>query len=370
MEFDRSSVAAKYLNVTKGGKTVKMAVSAMDDALLKTALGRSDNANALASGWSRGSDGSVFKTPSAPAPALGTVAPGTPPPTSYAPKPSTAGVGTVAPGTKPPTNPNQGGFLQVYQKQPNGKYAVVWMAKSAMSPAQLREALASPLNRPGAPKPSTPAPGGGGGGGGAPAGGAPTQTPAADPAPAPAGPRIPSWIPNQIDLSGLLGGMSTNPLSGRIDWSALIKATQGVSQADPQYAADLSAAILAAQQAIGGHEAEAMSLTAVNPVTGKTLAQSLMEQAARTYQQGTSSAMGSAAARGLSSSGMQDTTLGQLTAANTNERGQIESTYGNARLEQLRQAIIASLQGQNMNFTNAFAGANARAYAGIPAIGG
>lgn len=59
MAFNRAAVKNDFLYVTINGQRKTMKVSDMTDLQLKTALGRADNANALAPGWSVNAQGNV-----------------------------------------------------------------------------------------------------------------------------------------------------------------------------------------------------------------------------------------------------------------------------------------------------------------------
>lgn len=305
------------------------------------------------------------KTPAVPVPrptsGVSTVPAGTPAPVA-APSRASSGVGTVPAGTPAPVaapgSTPTSGFLKARQKQPNGTWKVVLVHRSTLSPAELKVVLANGLNggTTSTPTPSTHAdPGGGGAGPGA-----------APPAAAPPVPAGPTWQPPRIGL----GGINVDPLTGKIDWSSIINAAGGVAATDATYAQELSSALAQIQGQVAVPQSEIAALTAVNPATGKTLYQTLIANAMQQSQRAASSAMGSAASRGIGSSGMVDTSLGQVAADDAARRQEIEQQAGAARIAALVNSITQAMQTGASTFDSAYYGALARAYGGLGTIGG
>lgn len=392
MAFDRSSIrpGITHLRVTQNGKVVSLAISKMDDNLLRAALTRPDNASAIADGW-YADGGNIYKRPAAAAPAPAQPAPA---------PPASSGVGTVPAGTPAPVNVDKGKFdrtairpgvthLKVIQ---NGK--VVTYAIDRMDDVLLKKALMRPDNasalapgwvisgdkivkQPGAgggsstgtPRPDTHAdPGGGGAGPGSPAAGggggaAPTTT---TPAPTTTGPKPPSWIPPMVGL----GGLNADPLTGKIDWSKLIQAAHEISAVDPQYAQDISGNIFQTMQALAPMQSEIQSLTAIDPTSGKTMYQSLFENAMKKFKADTSKSFGTAAARGIGSSGMLNKTIADQSAGNAQTISGYGKTHGNARISDLLKSMTEQLGAQDTNFSGSYYSALSRAYGGIPQIPG
>lgn len=301
------------------------------------------------------------------------------------------GVGVTLATGPPRAAPATSEYLNVRQKQPDGTWKVVSMNRTKLSADQIRAAQASILNnregllpgavggsgvgmvRPGTPAP-LPAPGGlhpsvmtdprapGGGIGANPTGAAPTAA-----APTVAAPgAAPSWIPPMIGL----GGLNADPLTGRIDWKSLIDRAGGVAAADPTYAADLSNAIMQSMQSVSAPQSEISALTTIDPTTGKTLYQTLAQNALQKYGQANSSSMGNAAARGIGSSGMMNQNLGQLAVGNQQQQADIYAQQGQGRIKALVDQITQQLGAQDQQFANAYYSSLARAQAGLPAIGG
>jgi len=351
MAMDRSVTNAAYLNVTVNGKPAKMAVAKMSDTQLKQALLMPENKGSLAPGWVV-SGGSIVKSAAPAAPVA--------PPIRDTPQPTITPPG--GPGTDKPPIPADpvGGYLKVRQKQANGTWKVVLMHRSKLSPAQIDAAMKSGLNGPVPGAPSTPAPGGAQPA--APSTPAPSSsTPVAGTTPAAA---APSWIPPMVGL----GGLNADPNTGKIDWSKIISAANEISAVDPQYAQDLSNNIWTAMQGVAPMQAEIQSLTTIDPTTGKTLYQSLFDNAQRKYKQDTSKTFGTTAARGIGSSGMVNSTLANQTAANATEVAGFGKQYGNQRISELLGQMTGQLAQQDTNFTSSYYGALSRAQQGIPNI--
>lgn len=372
MAMDRSVTTAKALNVTVNGKTATMLVKNMSDDQLRAALLRPDNRGALADGW-YADGGKLYKRAAAPVqevvttPKPGSTAPG-PTPVST---PAASSGGVQRPLDGPPINQvpvgGYAGYLKVRQKQADGTWKVVYMHSSKLTEAQRKAAMANGLNGPvpgTTPKPGGGAPAAGGGGGtgvtdAAPAGDVPVAT-----SPTSGGGVIQSWIPPMVGL----GGLNADPTTGKIDWSKIIGAANEISAVDPQYAQDLSNNIWSAMQGVAPMQSEIQSLTTIDPTTGKTLYQSLFDGAQRKYKQDTSRTFGTAAARGIGSSGMVNSTLANQTADNANQIAGFGKQYGNQRIADLLGQMTGQLAQQDTNFTSSYYAALSRAQQGIPNI--
>ncbi len=357
MAFDKSAIGWKSLNVTRNGKKQAMLVANMTDGEIASALARADNAGALAAGWMRNAQGQVVRQAAPPAPS-------TPAPPRHDPAED------VPPAGGPPTS----GYLKVRQKQKDGSWKVVLVHRSKLTATQIAAALKNGFNGGGASTVATGAgtgtdgtpvvdPGAGGGGGGAaPVGGGSGAAPVGGGS----GGAIASWIPPQIGL----GGLNADPMTGRIDWSKLIAAANEISAVDLQYAQDIRGNLLQAMQSVMPMQSEIQSLTAINPSTGKTLYQQLFDTAQQQYKQNTSRTFGTAAARGIGSSGMVNSTLANQTVDLVNQQRQANSQYGNQRITDLLRGMTDQLQAQDTNFMGSYQSALSRAYGGIPQIPG
>lgn len=335
--FDRNAVAWDALNVIVNGKPTTMKVANMTDAQIRAALQLPSNAKALAPGWYVEGD-KVFRRNDAP-----------PAPATPAPPPIGAG----------PT-PGDGGYLKVRQKQPDGSWKVVTIHRSRLSKEQLERVMRNGLNGgPASPAPGTTPPAGGGGSTTPTTGTAPGGTP-----PTTGTPPAPSWIPPMVGL----GGLNADPRTGKIDWSKLISTAQEISAVDPEYAQDLSNNIWQAMQGVAPMQAEIQSLTTVDPTTGKTLYQSLFDNAMTKFGQNTSSSLSNAAQRGILSSGMVNSTLSGQAAENQQQIAGYGKSHGNARIADLLRGMTEQLQQQDTNFTSSYYNALSRAHQRIPAI--
>lgn len=155
MAFDRSALGWKNLFVMQNGKRVSMGIDRLSDDQIHTALGRADNAGALAGGWNRNAQGVVSRTP---------VAAPTPVPVPQAPNPQpTAPAPVQRPiGAPPVPKPDAGPWrdangnvpapikdpdtVRVYKKI-NGKWVIQTVKTSTLTLQQLNQALRSPLNK-------------------------------------------------------------------------------------------------------------------------------------------------------------------------------------------------------------------------------
>jgi hypothetical protein len=405
MAFDRTSLGWAALNVTVNGKPATMKVANMTDAQIIAALARPDNAGALAAGWTRDAKGQIIKTPVAapprapvvppPVPAPVTAPPpaSTPPPTAVTPAP---GVGAPPPAGTPAPTGTAGAFdrtairkgvthLTTYRTI-GGVTTPQTQAIAGMTDAELKAALRLPINRsvlaPGwtitggnivrssptsttstTPKPDTPvtpSPTQGGPGAVSPA---PTNPgPATNPAVTATG--APAWVPPMVGF----GGLNADPVTGKIDWSKIIAQAKEISAVDPTYAQDLSNNMFSAMQAISLPQSEIQSLTTMDPTTGKTLYQSMFDSAMQKFGQNTSSAMGSAAARGIGSSGMVNSTIATNAADNAKQVADYGKTYGNQRISDLLKQMTGTLQTQDTNNLSSYYSALSRAQQGIPTI--
>lgn len=396
MAFNRDAIKWSHLFIKQpNGSYVTRKISGLTDAQIKAALGDAKNANSLADGWVRNSStGTVSRAPAA---GIGPAPPASTPPPAPAPTAPSGGIGPApGPGTPAPVHGGPKGSTidrsivkpyhsHLFIKQPNGSY--VTQRVESLSDAQLKAALADPKNvnaiAPGwyidngrfhkaegavggvhpnnltTAKPGGAAPGGAAPGGAAPGGTAPGAT-----TPGGATPAAPSWIPPMIGT----GGLNADPTSGRIDWSGLLGRIQGVSAVDPQYAQALSANIAQAMQAVALPQAEIQSLTTVDPTTGKTLYQTMFDQALRSHNQAASSSLGNAAARGIGSSGMANTTLANNATQFQTGVNDAQGKYGNKRIADLLKQMTSTLAEQDQNFLGSYYDALSRANQRIPGI--
>ena len=368
MAFDRSAIKDQAIIVN--GKAVKVA-NATDEQLRAAAV---KDPSILAAGWYV-DGGKLYKrstpAPAAPAPAA-PAAPSTPAPDPRGPAFNTPPTPPSPPDPRgpafntPPTGYTGPLYFKVRQKQADGSWKVVTLHYSKLTQEQRNAALKNGLNGP--------VPGAGGGGGGSKPAAPTTPGPAAPTpgAPAPgtsapaAGTPAPSWIPPQIGI----GYLTTDPASGRIDWQKLLSAAHEVAAVDPQYAQDLSTNIFQTMQSVAPLQAEITSLTAVNPATGKTLYQSLFENADRQWRQANSKTFGTAAARGIGSSGMVNANLATNAIGKANAITDASGKYGDARIAELLRGMTDQLQAQDNNFSSSYYSALSRAKGNIPSIPG
>lgn len=156
MAFDRSALGWKNLFVMQNGKRVSMGIDRLRDDQIHAALGRADNAGALASGWTRNAQGVVSRAP---------VAAPTPVPVPQAPNPQPTATAPVQRpiGAPPVPKPDAGPWrdangnvpapikdpdtVRVYTKLPNGKWVIKTVNTSTLTLQQLNQALRSPLNK-------------------------------------------------------------------------------------------------------------------------------------------------------------------------------------------------------------------------------
>lgn len=375
MAFDRSAIKDRYLTVVVNGQYKPVAVANLSDAQIVSALRNGRNGGALAAGWTINGSGQVVRASAAPAaPAPAAPAPSTPAPA--APKPSTDPALTRPPVGIPSATPTTG-YLKVRQKQADKSWKVVLVHRSKLTQAQINAAMKNGLNGPvndhgPAPTDGTKQTAGGSatGGGAATDAGSGAAAGGGDAAaganPAAATGTIASWIPPQIGL----GGLNADPATGRLDWSKIIAAANEISAVDPLYAQDISDNIFQAMQSVAPLQAEIQSLTQINPTTGKTLYQQLFDSAQRQYKSNASRSFGTAAARGIGSSGMLNSNLANNTTDFNNATQQANAQYGNQRITDLLRGMTDQLQAQDTNFTSSYMGALSRAYGGIPQIPG
>lgn len=295
----------------------------------------------------------------APQPGVGTVSPTTlpplPAPTTTAPKP---------PATPAPTSSVGGGVGTV----PVGTPPPVGLPPTPPVPTVITDVL--PGYTPPPPTPVTnPIP-------------PPTPLPPVPPAPvvptpvvpAPATLAAPSWIQSLFPQLG--ANFTTNPLAGIAsgswaqNWAPAMQQYQAASAVNPDYAAAYSAALMNAQQSISPYQAEVAGLLARDPASGMTRYQAELAAAQRARNQQLSSVFGSAAARGISGSGMQANNLGNASAAYLPVAAAIQNQYGDARLGSIGQQVAQQLLGLNMNLVNAYQQATGQAYGNIPVIPG
>lgn len=368
MAFDLSAIKDAYIKV---GNTSVAKGKATDAQLKAAALA---NPGILAPGW-QVSGGSIVRTPAPTAPPAVPTAPpanqpvGTVPAGTPAPVANNGGVGTVPAGTPAPVG-SGGGYLKVRQKDGAG-WKVVLIHRSKLTAEQIKLAMNNGLNgTPAGQKPTTDGggsstnPGTDAGGGATPGGG--TGVVSAQPsvtAPVATGP-VASWIPPRIGL----GGLNADPLTGKIDWSKLIGQANEISAVDPTYYSALNANILGAMQAFAPMEGELQGLLAVDPTSGKTAYQRLFEAQMAKFKADSSKTFGTAAARGIGSSGMLNKNLANVSIEDANNKSGIENKYGNTRIADLLRQMTTVGDQQDLNFGTAYSDAVSRAYGGIPQI--
>lgn len=186
-------------------------------------------------------------------------------------------------------------------------------------------------------------------------------------------PVAPSHIGNLFPSIGI-NGITTNPLGAisgtwNPSWDTQLAEWKAASSVDPEYASNYSRLLLQAMEDISKHQAEVEGLIGKDPTTGRTRFQQELLNANNQRDRSVSQSYGNAAARGITSSGMNNNNLANIAEAYIPVINQLNQTYGDARLGSISQAVAQRLLGLNMSLKDAYDAAVYRKINGLPQLG-